>query len=213
MSAAKHNLRMSITGTQEQSDAVFGGVTDYDWFPWGVPGRAESGYGCSLRDELIPEKDYPELEQRVAIFHTGHTRASTDINAAWPKKLATKAGHALHQRELELAYRYREGLRERAWEAAIAATEEYRQVRIRLCPEYMIGASAILYSASRHGGSAFPLGAGCGGGVLVLCLEPGVLRRVRADLRELPCVPSEIPFRILNTGHSLDNLPRHGYRR
>ena len=94
MSAAKHNLRMSITGTQEQSDAVFGGVTDYDWFPWGVPGRAESGYGCSLRDELIPEKDYPELEQRMAIFHTGHTRASMDVNAGWTKKLATKAGGA-----------------------------------------------------------------------------------------------------------------------
>jgi hypothetical protein len=90
-SRMEQDLGVSITGTQEQSNVVFGGVTDYVWFPWGLPGRAESGYGRSLRYELIPEKDYPELEQRMAIFHTGHTRASTDVNAVWTKKLASKA--------------------------------------------------------------------------------------------------------------------------
>ncbi len=74
-SRMEQDLAVSITGTQEQSNLVFGGVTDYVWFPWGLPGRAESGCGCSLRYELIPENDYPELEQRMAIFHTGHTRA------------------------------------------------------------------------------------------------------------------------------------------
>jgi D-glycero-alpha-D-manno-heptose-7-phosphate kinase len=102
-SRMEQDLGVSITGTQEQSNVVFGGVTDYVWFPWGLPGRAESGYGCSLRNELIPEKDYPELEQFMAIFHTGHTRASTDVNAVWTKKLATKAGHAIYQRKFELA--------------------------------------------------------------------------------------------------------------
>lgn len=96
-SRMEQDLGVSITGTQEQSNVIFGGVTDYLWFSWGLPGRAESGYGCSLRYDLIPEKDYPELEQRMAISHTGHTRASTDVNAVWTRKLATKAGHALHQ--------------------------------------------------------------------------------------------------------------------
>jgi hypothetical protein len=99
----EQNLGVSITGTQEQSSVVFGGVTDYVWFPWGLPGRAEFGYGCSLSYELIPEQDYPELEQRMAISRTGHTRASADVNAVWTRKLATKAGHAPHQRKLELS--------------------------------------------------------------------------------------------------------------
>jgi hypothetical protein len=149
------DLGVSITGTQEQSNVVFGGVTDYVWFPWVVPGRAESGYGCSVRYELIPEKDSPELEQRMAIFHTGHTRASTDVNAVWTKKLATKAGHALHQRKLELAYCFRVGLRKRDWEAANAATEEYRQVRTRQCPEYMVGVNEMRRIAKRKRGNRF----------------------------------------------------------
>ena len=95
-SRMEQGLGVSIRGTQEQSNVVFGGVTDYVWFPWGIPARAESGYGCSLRYELIPEKDYPELEQRMAIFRTGHTRASTDVNSVWTKKLAIEAGHMHH---------------------------------------------------------------------------------------------------------------------
>lgn len=178
---------------------VFGGVTDYVWFPWGLPGRAESGYGCSLRYELIPEKDYPELEQRMAIFHTGHTRASKDVNAVWTKKLATKAGHALHQRKLELAYRFREGLRKRDWEAAISATEEYRQVRTCLCPAYMTRAGKIHRSACRHGGTAFSTGPS--GGVLALCPEPIGLKQTRANLRQSQ---SGILFRVRAKGHESD---------
>ena len=199
-SRMEQDLGVSITGTQEQSNVVFGGVTDYVWFPWGLPGRAESGYGCSLRYELIPEKDYPELEQRMAIFHTGHTRASTDVNAVWTKKLATKAGHALHQRKLELAYRFREGLRKRDWKAAIAATEEYRQVRTRLCSDYMTGAGKILHAARRHGGTAFPLGAGGGGGVLTLCPEPNGVKQLREGLNGSF---REILFSVLADGHTI----------
>ena len=202
-SRMEQDLGVSITGTQEQSNVVFGGVKDYVWFPWGIPGRAESGYGCSLRYELLPEKQYPELEQRMAIFHTGHTRASTDVNAVWTKKLATKAGHALHWRKLELAYRFREGLRKLDWDAAIAATEEYREVRTRLCPAYMTGAANIHRSARRNGGAAFPLGAGGGGGVLVICPEPNALLKMRAELTESY---REIPFKVLTSGHTLSGL-------
>jgi D-glycero-alpha-D-manno-heptose-7-phosphate kinase len=204
-SRMEQDLGVSITGTQEQSNVVFGGAADYVWFPWGLPGRAESGYGCSLRYELIPEKDYPELEQRMAIFHTGRSRASTDVNAVWTKKLATKAGHALHQCKLELAYRFREGLRKRDWETAIAATEEYRKVRTQLCPAYMTRASEILRSARRHGGTAFPLGAGGGGGVLALFPEPAALERIRSELSQSL---REIQFEVLGEGHKLVNPMR-----
>jgi galactokinase/mevalonate kinase-like predicted kinase len=202
-SRMEQDLGVSITGTQEQSNVAFGGVTDYVWFPWGIPGRPESGYGCSVRYELIPEKDYPELEQRMAIFHTGKVRASTDVNAVWTKKLATRAGHELHARKLELAYRFREGLRRRDWDTAIATTEEYRRVRTRLCPAYMLGAGEIHRSARNHGGAAFPLGAGGGGAVLALCSEASGLAKILADLG-----PSyhNIAIKILPRGHDLDNL-------
>ena len=44
-SRIEQELGVSITGTQEQSNVVFGGVTDYVWFPWGVPGKESTGYG------------------------------------------------------------------------------------------------------------------------------------------------------------------------
>ncbi len=34
-SRIEQSLGVSITGTQEQSNVIFGGITDYVWFPWG----------------------------------------------------------------------------------------------------------------------------------------------------------------------------------
>ena len=38
----------------------------------GVPGDSGTGYGESLRYELITPEDYGLLEERMAIFHSGH---------------------------------------------------------------------------------------------------------------------------------------------
>jgi len=208
-SRIEQDLGVSITGTQEQSNVVFGGVTDYVWFPWGIPGRPDTGYGHSVRYQLIPEKDYPELEQRMAIFHTGHTRASTDVNAVWTKKLASKQGYALHQHKLELAYRFREALRRRDWEAAIGATEEYRQVRTRLCPEYLVGAHEMLQVAKRFGGTVFPLGAGGGGAVLLLAPKDKALQGIRAALSE---AHRQILVKLRSRGCDCENLRKAGYQ-
>lgn len=204
-SRMEQDLGVSITGTQEQSNVVFGGVTDYVWFPWGLPRRPGSGYGCSLRYELIPEKDYPELEQRMAIFHTGKVRASTDVNTVWTKKLARKAGHALHRDKLDLAYRFREGLRRSHWDEVIAATEAYRGIRTRLCPAYMAGAGHMQRVVRRCGGSAFPLGAGGGGAVLILVPDARALQGVRDSLSR---AHAEIPVEIRSRGHELDGTSR-----
>ena len=45
-SRMEQDLGVSITGTQEQSNVLFGGVTDYVWFPWGIPGQS-SAVHCS----------------------------------------------------------------------------------------------------------------------------------------------------------------------
>lgn len=44
-SRLEQDLDVSVTGTQEQSNVVFGGVTDYLWWPFGVPFKNGGGYG------------------------------------------------------------------------------------------------------------------------------------------------------------------------
>jgi D-glycero-alpha-D-manno-heptose-7-phosphate kinase len=203
-SRMEQDLGVSITGTQEQSNVIFGGVTDYVWFPWGIPGNPESGYGESIRTELIPPEDYAELEQRMAIFHTGHPRPSTDVNSIWREALLKPEGYKLHAKKPEIAYQFREGLRLRKWEKVIDSIRKYRDIRTTLCPDYLNGAKEILGRAEAKGCTAFPLGAGGGGGVLVFSVEPESLQELKEDLRN---IYREIPFNIKAKGHNLINLP------
>lgn len=203
-SRMEQDLGVSITGTQEQSNVVFGGVTDYIWFPWGIPGRPETSYGGSLRVELIPPEEYPELERRMAIFHSGHIRPSTDVNSVWRKALSTSEGYELHMKKPEIAYQFREGLRLRKWDQVLESIRRYRKIRTDLCPEYMNGAREILGRAEAKGCTAFPLGAGGGGGILIFSVEPESLQALREELRN---IYREIPFRIKAKGHELINLP------
>jgi len=203
-SRIEQDLGVSITGTQEQSNVVFGGVIDYIWFPWGIPGRPETSYGESLRFELIPPQDYRELEQRMAIFHSGHTRPSIDVNSIWRSALSTLEGYRLHMKKPEIAYQFREGLRLRKWGQVLETIRRYREIRTTLCPDYMNGAKEILGRAEAKGCTAFPLGAGGGGGILVFSIEPESLQVLREDLCN---IYREIPFRIKARGHEVVNLP------
>jgi len=203
-SRMEHDLGVSITGTQEQSNVVFGGITDYIWFPWGIPGRPETGYGESLRYELIPPTDYSELEQRMAIFHSGQTRASTDVNSVWMSKLFEPDGYQMHKLKPEIAYRFREALRLRNWNEAIKTTREYQEIRTKLCPQYINGSSEILGFSEDKGCTTFPLGAGGGGAVLTLAPDPEALKALKKDLLG---VYREIPFQIKPKGHKIVNLP------
>jgi len=203
-SRIEQDLGVSITGTQEQSNVVFGGVIDYIWFPWGIPGRPETSYGESLRFELIPPQDYRELEQRMAIFHSGHTRPSIDVNSIWRSALSTLGGYRLHMKKPEIAYQFREGLRLRKWGQVLETIRRYREIRTTLCPDYMNGAKEILGRAEAKGCTAFPLGAGGGGGILVFSIEPESLQVLREDLCN---IYREIPFRIKARGHEVVNLP------
>ena len=205
-SRMEQDLGVSITGTQEQSNVVFGGVVDYVWFPWGIPGKPETGYGESLRSELIPSSAYEQLEKRMVIFHTGRSRSSTDVNSVWREALATPEGYKLHAKKPEVAYRFREGLRTRDWNQVLDSIREYRELRTALCGQYMAGAEQILSESEAGGCTAFPLGAGGGGGVLVFAVDPDSLRQIR---RALSIAYIEVPFHIRARGHELLHLPLH----
>lgn len=193
---------VSLTGTQEQSNVAFGGVVDYVWFPWGLPGAAGTGYGSSVRTTLIEEDGYADVEARMAIFHTGHARSSSSTNAAWVEALADPDGQEQLERKIGAAYDYREGLRLRDWAAVASAIEAYRDARTILCEDYMTGASEMHEMARAVGGVVFPLGAGGGGGVLVFH-EDAV--RFEALRKEVGASFREIPFRLRAAGHEFVN--------
>jgi D-glycero-alpha-D-manno-heptose-7-phosphate kinase len=195
---------VSLTGTQEQSNVVFGGVVDYVWCPWGMPGEAGTGYGSSVRTTLVDEALYPELEARMAIVHTGRRRASSDTNAAWVGALSDPERLPVIARKLDAAYAYREGLRTQDWQAVMRAIRAFRGARTELCADYMRGADELHAWAEEVGGAVFPLGAGGGGGVLLFHPDPGRLAALRDRAGD---AFREIPFRLRTTGHELENLP------
>jgi len=203
-SLIEQDFGVSITGTQEQSNVLFGGVCDYVWFPWGIPGKDDTGYGASLRTELLLPERYNELESRLAIFHSGLTRASKDVNSVWTKALRQPKGYQLHKRKLDMAYRFREGIRLGQWDEVSNAIREYQEVRTSLCSAYMEGAKEIQGFARERECVVFPLGAGGGGGIFVFGSDPESLLVLRKELSQ---AYREIPFKIRSRGHEILNLP------
>jgi D-glycero-alpha-D-manno-heptose-7-phosphate kinase len=201
-SRMEQDLGVSLVGTQEQSNVLFGGVTDYIWFPWGIPNQPQTGYGESLRTELVPAKDYPELESRMAIFHTGKTRQSARVNTAWREALLTSEGFALHKKKPLIAYDFREALRLRKWKQATESIRKYREIRTSLCSCYMDGAEEMSKAAQTRNCETFPLGAGGGGAVLIFAEDPFSLDSLRQDFKGKF---EEIPFKIKAKGHELIN--------
>jgi D-glycero-alpha-D-manno-heptose-7-phosphate kinase len=201
-SRMEQDLGVSMVGTQEQSSVLFGGVTDYVWFPWGIPNRPGTGYGESLRTELIPHADYAELERRMAIFHTGKTRQSSEVNLAWRKALTTSEGFALHRKKPQIAYDFREALRLRKWKQAVESIRRYREIRVALCACYLEGAEEMVKIAQATNCEAFPLGAGGGGAALVFAEDPNSLAALRESFKGKY---EEIPFKVTSKGHEFIN--------
>jgi galactokinase/mevalonate kinase-like predicted kinase len=210
-SRIEQSYGVSITGAQEQSNVMYGGVTDYLWLPWGMPRPTRSfeedtGFGTSLRWRLMPNDQYDQLESRLCIFHSGRTRSSTDVNAVWLKARFTTEGYGLLRRMPKLAYQFREGLRLRDWQAIAKSINDYRTIRSELCPEYMTGAGEMQRIAETLGCATFPLGAGGGGAALIFGQQPDSVQAVRSELAARDYL--EIPFRIRDEGHECFNLGR-----
>ncbi|MGZ7043776.1 MAG: GHMP family kinase ATP-binding protein [Methanobacterium sp.] len=202
-SRIEQGFGVSLTGTQEQSNVIFGGVQDYVWFPWGMPGRPDTGYGESLRFELIKPQDYNLLEDRMAIFHSGHPRQSSQVNVIWRNALKSKEGYKLHSQKMKIAYEFREGLRLHKWDHVIKSIDQYRKIRVNLCEEYMGGSEDLLERSQSCNCTAFPLGAGGGGTVFLFSPDPGSMQDLKDDLKGNY---REIPFKILPNGHEISNI-------
>jgi galactokinase/mevalonate kinase-like predicted kinase len=202
-SRIEQGFGVSLTGTQEQSNVIFGGVRDYIWFPWGIPGHPNTGYGESLRFELIKPEDYNLLEDRIAIFHSGHPRQSSEVNVIWRNELKTKKGYKLHSQKMKIAYEFRESLRLHKWDHVISSIDKYRKIRVKLCQEYMGGSNELLEHSKSCNCTAFPLGAGGGGAVFLFSPDPQSMEKLRDDLKG---IYHEIPIKILPKGHKINNI-------
>ncbi len=197
-SRLEQDLGTSLTGTQEQSNVVWGGVMDYVWLPWGIPGQPRQGLGTSVRYELAAPDRYEQLSERMALFHTGKTRFSSTVNETWCGMLRNEESFPKLTELPRYAYEYREGLRLGDWPRVIESIRGYRQIRIDLVPPYMAGAEELAEHVATQGAEAFPLGAGGGGSVLVFSPDPGALDILRPQLTGSY---DEIPFKLMPEGH------------
>jgi D-glycero-alpha-D-manno-heptose-7-phosphate kinase len=200
-SMIEEDFGVSLTGTQEQSCVVYGGVKDYIWFPYGTPGKGNF-FGSSIRQTLLEEEDYPELKKRLDVYFCLE-RFSADVNAIWREELKNVNGFKLQRKFMELAYEYREAIRNKDWKAVEAPVEEYRKIREELCEHYMSpSAHQINEVCKKHGAVCFPLGGG-GGSVMVYSAEPEILLKVR---QELDGKFKLIDYNISETGHVFKNM-------
>ncbi len=196
----EHDLGVSITGTQEQSAAVYGGVRDYAWYPWGIPGQ-DNFYGASLRQELLTQNDYADLRSRMDIYFT-QERYSADTNAKWHEELKKASGFKMHKKKCLLAYQFREAIRNKHWHTITETINEYRNIRVQLCAGYMVEAHKKLQEmAERHNCTTFPLGAG-GGSVLVYSPNPESLAKMRTEAME---EFNYVDYTIMDKGHEYEN--------
>ena len=201
-SRLEQDLGTSLTGTQEQSNVVWGGAVDYVWLPWGMPGQPRQGLGTSVRYEIVEPDRYEALSERMAVFHTGKTRFSSTVNEAWCGMLRDEEAFSRLTELPGHAYDYREGLRLGDWERVLESIRGFRQVRVDLVPSYMAGAEALAAHAATRGAEAFPLGAGGGGSVLVVARNPSVLDTLRSDVIGT-C--EEVRFELTPKGHEFRN--------
>lgn len=200
-SIMEHDLEVSITGTQEQSNVMFGGVLDYIWFPFGIPGKSNF-YGASLRQEILKEEDYSELRSRLDLYFLME-RLSSDVNTIWHQELRKVPGFKLHKRKPHLAYHFREALRTKQWEEAVEPIREYREIRTQLAENYMSKpAWEIEEVCQEYGAVSFPIGGG-GGSTMVYSPDPEKLKKVQERLKERY---RYIDYQILPFGHKLENL-------
>ena len=198
----ENDLGNSLTGTQEQSNVVWGGVRDYVWLPWGMPGEPRQGLGTSLQYELLGPEAYQDVRAHMMIVHTGMTRFSATVNQEWADTLRREDAFPALTRLPGWTYEYREGLRTTDWARVCESLRGFREIRERLVPAYMAGAEALADFVRVAGGEAFPLGAGGGGSCLVVAADPAVLSAVRDGL---PAGLREIEFALLERGHRFEH--------
>ncbi len=211
-SEIENSFGVSITGTQDQASVLYGGVSDYIWFPWGIINSSKNtssyGYGSSIKTRLVEPCDFKDLESRIALFPIKRKAKRANNTKVWMKRLRDENGFKIQKKLCEIAYSYREGIRQRDWKEVKNAIRDYGKIRESLCRDYMTGEYEMIRKiCSEHNAAIFPLGSG-GGSVTIFCNEPYELTSVIKRLsKEIECSP--MAFKIQPRGHEISNISEY----
>jgi len=125
------------------------------------------------------------------------------VNKVWRDALRNIEGIRMQRKFMDLAYEYREAIRNKNWEGIEKPIEEYRVIREKLCEHYMSpGAHEINEVCKNHGAVCFPLGGG-GGSVMVYSNNPEILLKIRKILEGKFKL---INYNISDEGHKFVNM-------
>ena len=151
---------VSLTGGQETLAALQGGCCDNVHLPW------FNGPFSVVSRPLLQPVDYPEAREHMLLVNVGRRRtkgmSSSTINNVWMSRWRDPAGVAAHTEKPLLAYRAAESLRQKNWGRYAEFVGSYRQLRARLCSEYLAGQEELDACCQVVGAEYFPLGAGTG---------------------------------------------------
>jgi hypothetical protein len=191
---------VSVTGGQESLTALQGGFYDNVHTPF------YHGPFSVVSRELLPATDYAEVQRHMLLVNVGVSRkggvSSSLINNRWMAQWRSPEGTALHMRKTAIAYRAAEALRLKDWRDYAAAIKDYREVRVKLCSDYISGQSELQQHCQELEAEYFPLGAGTGT-CLVVSPHADSISEISRRLHSTPDAASArsvIPFKVREEG-------------
>jgi len=159
-------LRYSYTGMQDQCAAVYGGVNKWLW----TYSSLESKF---KQIEILSPESFPALDSRLVVAYIGRSHTSDDVNSqqvAWFLNGRTRAPWF---RINEIASEFADALLVSDWEKAGALISEECAIRCELVPSRITPIGDRLKEIAHTLKTGFSTaGAGNGGCVWALCLEP-----------------------------------------
>ena len=191
-------LRYSFTGMQDQCAAAYGGVNKWRWTYSSANGKFE-------QEELLPDKDYKALEDRLVVAYIGRAHDSSDVNSqqvAWFLNGHTRGPWF---RINEIANDFASALQSSDWEKSGHLINEETALRIGMVPGRITPLGELLRSVAEEYSSGFATaGAGNGGCVWALCREPEDAANLAARWAEI--LRNIETAKVLGTEIAVDGL-------
>ena len=155
-------LRISNTGLQDQTAAVYGGIHKWTW--------QYSNYARPFKGEaLLSRKQFPEVEKHMLIAYTGEARASSVMTSKWIRTFLRGETRKVWLDVKETTEEFAEALRNLNWLAASVAMKRETAIMVSLTPEVLspIARKLVVAASALDCGARFT-GAGQGGCVWAL---------------------------------------------
>lgn len=176
----ENGLGFSMTGHQDQC-ATYGGVNFWRW-TYGEP-RSPSNF---VQVEVLEEKDFQELESRIALAYQGKSHDSNEVNARQVRGFLDGSARKEWFRINNIAREFADALRKKNWEYAGQLQLEEHQIRCKLVPERKTAIAQKLEEIAKDYDSGFSTtGAGKGGCVWALAKTPEEAEAIKRDWKEL----------------------------